>query len=377
MTTDYYQTLEVDRNANDSDIKKAYRRLALKYHPDRNPGDKASEDKFKEINEAYACLSDPQKKSNYDQFGTAEGAGAGFGGFGGFGDFSSNFGDIFEDVFGNIFGDFTGRRRARPTKGQDLRYDLELNLKEAVFGTEKKINIPRWENCSTCKGTGAKPGKGPTVCKTCNGTGQTKLQQGFFTIARTCGSCGGEGKIITDPCNSCRGQGKVRKERTVSLKIPAGVDTGIRLKVTGEGEAGSHGGPHGDLYVVVNVDPHPFFKRKDNDLLCEVPISFVQAALGGDIEVPTIDGHEAIKIPAGTPSGRVFHLRGKGVPKLGGYGKGDQFVSVFIDVPKKLSQRQKELLMEFAEISGDDVSKGFMDKLKDMFHHHNQHKEAK
>lgn len=375
MAKDYYQTLEVDKTTSDADIKKAYRRLALKYHPDRNPDDKAAEDKFKEINEAYACLSDPKKRANYDQFGTAEGAGAGFGGFGGYGDFSGNFGDIFEDVFGNIFGDFTGRRRTRPTKGQDLRYDLGINLKEAVFGTEEKINIPRWENCSTCGGTGSKPGKGPTTCQTCKGTGQTKLQQGFFTIARTCGTCGGEGKVITDPCTKCKGHGKVRRERTVSLKIPAGVDTGIRLKVTGEGEAGNHGGPNGDLYVVINVEPHPYFKRKDNDLLCEVPVSFVQAALGSEIEVPTIDGKEAIKIPAGTPSGRVFHLRGKGVPKLGGYGKGDQFVSVFVDVPRKLTPRQKELLQEFAEISGDDVSKGFMDKIKDMFH--NNYKEAK
>ncbi|HDH04447.1 MAG TPA: molecular chaperone DnaJ [Nitrospirae bacterium] len=362
---DYYQTLEIDRNATDVDIKKAYRRLALKYHPDRNPGDKAAEDKFKEINEAYTCLSDSEKKSNYDQFGSAEGAGAGFGGFG---DFGSNFGDIFEDVFGNIFGDFSGRRRARPAKGQDLRYDLEINLRDAVFGTEKKIRIPRWEDCSTCNGTGSKLGKDPTVCPTCQGTGQTKLQQGFFTIARTCGTCGGEGRVITDPCAGCRGQGKVRKERTVSLKIPAGVDTGIRLKVTGEGEPGSHGGPRGDLYVVIHVEPHPFFKRKDNDLLCEVPISFVQAALGSEIEAPTIDGKSTIRIPAGTPSGKVFHLRGKGVPKLGGYGKGDQFVSVFVDVPKKLTPRQKELLREFAEISGDEVSKGFMDKIKEFIH---------
>lgn len=374
MAKDYYNILELDRNSTEADIKKAYRRLALKYHPDRNPGDRSAEERFKEINEAYACLSDPQKRSNYDNFGTAEGVGAGFG-FGGFNDFTSSFGDIFGDMFGDIFGDFTGRRRTRPIKGQDLRYDMEINLKEAVFGTEKKINIPRWQNCSTCNGTGAKPGKAPVVCETCKGTGQTKLQQGFFTIARTCGRCGGEGKIITDPCVTCKGQGKVRRERTVSLKIPAGVDTGIRLKVTGEGEIGSHGGPPGDLYVVIHVAPHPFFRRKDNDLLCEVPISFVQATLGGEIEVPTMDGNVTVRIPSGTPSGRVFHLRGKGIPKLGGYGKGDQYVTVFIDVPKKLTARQKELLREFAEISGDDISKGFMEKIKDIFHNH--HKEAK
>jgi molecular chaperone DnaJ len=366
MANDYYETLGVDRNATDTDLKKAYRKLALKYHPDRNPDDKEAESKFKEINEAYACLSDPQKKAHYDQFGTAEGAGAGFGGFsgGGFGDF----GDIFEDVFGNIFGGGGfGGRRTRPTKGQDLRYDLEINLNDAVFGTEKEIKIPRWEDCSKCDGTGAKPGTEPTVCSTCQGTGQTRLQQGFFTVARTCGSCRGAGKIIKDPCTACHGEGKTRRERTVSLKIPAGVDTGIRLRVTGEGEAGTNGGPPGDLYVVLDVAAHPFFKRKDNDLLCEVPISFVQAALGGEIEVPTIDGKSHIKIPAGTPSGKVFHLRGKGVPRLQGYGKGDQYVSVFIDVPRKLTSRQKELLREFAEISGDDISKGFMDKIKEMF----------
>lgn len=363
MSKDYYETLGVDRNATNTDLKKAYRKLALQHHPDRNPGNKTAEEKFKEINEAYACLSDPQKKAHYDQFGTAEGAGfEGFGG-GGFGDF----GDIFEGVFGNIFGGGFGRGRTRPTRGQDLRYDLDINLNDAVFGTEKDIKIPRWEDCSNCSGTGSKPGTEPTLCQTCKGTGQTKLQQGFFTIARTCGNCRGEGKIITDPCRKCDGQGKIRRERTVSLKIPAGVDTGIRLRVTGEGEVGSHGGPPGDLYVVLNVEPHPFFRRKDNDLLCEVPISFVQAAMGSEIEVPTIDGKSNIKIPAGTPSGKVFHLKGKGVPRLQGYGKGDQFVSVFVDVPRKLSTRQKELLREFANISGDDISRGVMDKIKEMF----------
>lgn len=370
---DYYQILGVDRKAADAEIKKAYRQLALKYHPDRNPGDKASEDKFKEINEAYACLSDPEKRSNYDTFGTAEGVGAGFG-YEGFGGFSTNFGDIFGDVFGDIFGEFTGRRRTRPTKGQDLRYDLDISLQEAIFGTDKEINIPRWENCPACEGTGSKLGKGPVTCSTCKGTGQTRMQQGFFTISKTCGKCGGNGRIITDPCTGCKGQGKVRKESKVSLKIPAGVDTGIRLKVSGEGEAGYHGGPNGDLFVIINVAPHSFFKRKGNDLLCEVPISFVQAALGTEIEIPTIDGTASIKIPAGTPSGRVFHLKGKGVPKLGGYGKGDQYVTIFIDVPQKLTARQKELLREFAELSGEETSKNFMDKVKDFF---NQKEQAK
>ncbi|MBI5057805.1 MAG: molecular chaperone DnaJ [Nitrospirae bacterium] len=373
---DYYQTLGVDKNATDADLKKAYRQLALKFHPDRNPGDKAAEDKFKEINEAYSCLSDAEKRSNYDRFGTAEGAGgAGFdfgAGFGGFS--SSNFGDIFGDVFGDIFGEFTGRRRSRPTKGQDLRYDLDIALKESIFGVEKEIKIPRWENCPDCEGTGSKPGKGPAVCPNCKGTGQMRMQQGFFTISKTCGKCGGHGKVITDPCTKCKGQGKVKRERSISLKIPAGVDTGIRLKVSGEGEAGFYGGPAGDLYVIINVTPHPFFKRKGNDLLCEVPISFVHAALGSEIEVPTIDGSATIKIPAGTPSGTVFHLKGKGAPKLGGYGKGNQYITVFIDVPKKLTPRQKELLMEFARLSGEDTSKGFMDKVKDLFNHKEQAK---
>lgn len=365
---DYYQTLESERNASEADLKKAYRRLALKYHPDRNPSDKGSEEKFKEINEAYACLSDSQKRANYDNFGTAEGMGAGFG------NFSSNFEDIF-DIFGDFFGSAAGgSRRKRPAKGQDLRYDLELNLKEAVFGVEKEIVIPRWVNCAACNGTGSKPGKGPDTCTTCKGSGQTKLQQGFFSISRTCGRCGGTGSIITDPCADCKGQGKIREKRTVSLKVPPGVDTGIRLKVSGEGEAGSLGGPNGDLYVVIDVLPHPFFKRKGNDLHCEVPVSFVQAALGAEIEVPTIDENTLIKIPAGTPSGRVFHLRGKGANKLGGYGKGDQYVTVFVDVPKKLTARQKELLKEFAEISGDNTSETLMDKIKHMFHNHPQEK---
>jgi len=360
---DYYQTLGISRNATEEDIKKAYRKLALKYHPDRNPGDKRSEEKFKEINEAYACLSDPQKRANYDTFGTTEGFGADFG----FGDFASNFGDIFGDIFGDFFGTFTGRKRARPSKGADLRYDLQIDLSEAVFGTEKIIKIPRWETCPSCRGNGSKDGSDIATCHTCRGLGQTRVQHGFFTISKTCSRCGGTGKIITNPCAECKGAGKIRKQRTVSIKVPPGVDTGIRLKVSGEGEAGSLGGPYGDLYVIINVTPHPFFKRKGTDLLCEVPISFTQAALGAEIEVPTIDGKAFIKIPQGTPSGRVFHLKGKGVPRLGRYGKGDLFVTVYVDVPKKLTRQQKELLEEFARISGDDVSKGFLDKIKDIF----------
>jgi|Deesub1362A_J573_1020465.scaffolds.fasta_scaffold00252_6 molecular chaperone DnaJ len=369
---DYYEILGISRDATEEEIKRAYRKLALKYHPDRNPGDKTAEERFKEINEAYACLSDPEKRANYDRFGTAEGVGADFG-FGGFSDFASNFSDIFDDIFGDFFGGFTGRRRRRATKGQDLRYDLEITLEEAVFGTQKRLTIPRWETCHVCEGTGSMPGRGPVVCPTCKGAGHTRLQQGFFSISRTCGRCNGTGSIITDPCKECKGHGRVKKKRVVTLKVPPGVDTGIRLKVTGEGEAGSYGGPPGDLYVMITVKPHPFFKRKGNDLHCEVPISFVQAALGAEIEVPTIDGNAKITIPAGTPSGRVFHLKGKGVPRLGSYGRGDQYITVYIDVPKKLTPRQRELLKEFAEISGENTSETWMDKIRHLFNH----KEAK
>jgi len=362
MKKDYYSILGVERNATDEDIKRAYRRLALKYHPDRNPGDKTCEERFKEINEAYACLSNPEKRSNYDRYGTPEGPG----GFEGFGDFASDFGDIFGDFFGDIFGDFT-RRRTRPTRGEDLRYDLELTLEEAISGVQKKISIPRWETCHVCKGSRTEPGKSPVTCPACKGAGHTRIQQGFFSISRTCSRCNGTGSVITDPCTECKGQGRIKKKHTINLKVPAGVDTGVRLKVSGEGEGGSHGGPPGDLYVVINVKPHPFFKRKGNDLHCEVPLSFVQAVFGAEIDVPTIDGHARINIPPGTPSGRVFHLKGKGVPRLGGYGRGDQYVTVYIDVPKKLTARQKELLKEFAEISGENTSETLMDKIKHIF----------
>jgi molecular chaperone DnaJ len=358
---DYYEILGVSKDCSDTEIKKAFRKLAMECHPDRNPGDKAAEERFKVVNEAYSCLIDPEKRNNYDRFGTSEGIGAGFGPFGG------GFGDIFEDVFGDFFGTFSGRRRVRPTKGHDLRYDLDLTLMEAAFGTEKDIEIPKWENCGECNGSGSAPGKGPTTCSHCKGKGQIRFQQGFFSISKTCQQCGGTGQIITDPCKACNGQGKVKKLKSIHVKVPAGVDIGARLRVSGEGDMGYHGGPPGDLYIILNVEEHSFFKREGDNVYCDVPLSFPQAALGTEIEVPTLDGVSKLKIPSGTPSGRIFLLKGKGIQRLGRHGKGDQIVRVYIDVPKKLTQKQKELLEEFAQINGDEVAKSFKDKLKDLF----------
>ncbi len=358
---DYYELLGVPRNASETEIKKAFRSLALKYHPDRNPDNKESEEKFKKINEAYSVLSDAEKRANYDRYGTAEGVGAGFGAFTGAG-----FGDIFEDIFGDFFG-FSGQRRPRPAKGTDLRYDLDITLEESAFGAEKKIEVPRWEACSRCKGSGSKPGKGPATCPNCRGTGHVRFQQGFFSVSKTCGSCQGAGKIITDPCAECKGSGRLKKVSTISVKIPAGVDLGSRLRMSGEGEPGINGGPPGDLYIIINLKKHPVFVRKNNDIYCEATISFPQAVLGSEIEVPTLDATSAIKIPPGTPSGKAFHLKGKGIPRLGGHGRGDEIVVVTIEVPAHISPRQRELLEEFAQISGDRTSRTFKEKIKDIF----------
>jgi molecular chaperone DnaJ len=362
---DYYKILGVSRDATQDEIKKAFRQLALKYHPDRNLGDKEAEEKFKEINEAYSCLSDPEKRANYDRFGTAEGVGAGFGGFGaGFGGFT----DIFEDIFDDFFSAFGGTKRPRPTKGADLSYRLDITLEEAAFGTEKKITIPRWQNCDVCGGSGSAPGTSPITCPNCRGTGHVRFQQGFFSVSKTCGRCQGSGKIITNPCKNCKGNGKVKVQREILVKIPAGVDSGSRLRVSGEGDLGSYGGPPGDLYVLINVEDHPFFKRDGMNIYCQVPISFTKAVFGGEIEVPTLNGHESLKIPAGTPSGKSFHIKGKGMPRIGGHHRGDQIVSVYIDVPKKLTPRQKELLEEFERLSEEATEKkGFKNKLKDFF----------
>jgi len=361
---DYYDILGVSRNATQEELKKAFRQLALKHHPDRNAGDKASEDKFKVINEAYSCLSDQEKRAHYDRFGTADGFGAGQGPFSS----GAGFGDIFEDIFGDLFGaGFGGQRRQRPTKGNDLRYDLDLTLEEAVFGTEKVITFPKLQTCQSCNGTGSDPGKQPEVCTFCKGAGQIRYQQGFFSVSKTCGKCYGSGRIITHPCKQCKGHGSVKEQKTVTLKIPPGVDSGSRLKISGEGEPGHYNGPPGDLYVILDVEEHPFFKREGTELFCDFPVSFTNAALGAEVEVPTLDGSAKLKVPAGTPSGKVFTLKGKGVPRVGSVHRGNQHVRIYIEVPKKLTQRQKELLEELAAISGDDAGKSFKDRLKDLF----------
>ncbi len=366
---DYYKILGVNKNATQEEIKKAFRQLALKYHPDRNPGDKQAEEKFKEINEAYSCLSDPEKRANYDRYGTAEGFGYGTG-FGA-GTTYGGFNDIFEDIFEDFFGAFGGFKKQRPTKGADLRYNLNITLEEAYSGVDKTIEILKWQTCDTCSGGGAAPGTTPISCPYCKGTGHIRYQQGFFSVSKTCGKCHGNGKIIQKPCPSCKGEGRVRVKKELSVKIPAGVDNGSRLRLSGEGEPGIYGGPAGDLYVVISVDEHPFFKRDGLDIYCNIPISFTKAVFGGEIEVPTLNGTVKLKIPAGTPSGKSFHLKAKGMPKIMSSQRGDQIVSVYIDVPKKLTPRQKELLEEFEQISEQkahtETSKGFKNKLKDLF----------
>lgn len=364
---DYYEVLEIQRTASVEEIKKAYRKIALKCHPDRNPGDKAAEERFKEASEAYQILSDPERRTQYDRFGHAAFEQAG--GFGGF-DFAAG---GFEDIFGDIFGDFFGggrRGRGRSRRGEDLRYDLEIDFEEAVFGAEKTLRVPRLVSCEDCKGSGSSNGAPRETCSACHGSGQLRYQQGLFSIAKTCGQCQGQGSVLRDPCRKCGGNGVVRSQHKLSVRIPAGVDTGSRLKLRGEGEAGSHGGPAGDLYVIMHVREHPLFSRDGNDVICDVPIGFTQAALGAEIEVPTPHGKMRLKIPAATQSGSVFRLKGKGVPDVRGYGHGDALVRVLVETPKKLSAKQRELLEEFARLSGEEVhpiAKGFFDKVKEMF----------
>lgn len=360
---DYYEVLGVTRNASDEEIKKAYRKLAMKHHPDRNPENKGSEEKFKEAKQAYEILSDSDKRAAYDQFGHAGvDQQAGMGGGGGFS-------DAFSDIFGDIFGG--GNRRDRVYRGADLRYNLEIDLEEGARGTETKIRIPTLEECDTCHGSGAKPGTTPTSCTTCGGHGQVRIQQGFFSVQQTCPRCSGTGKMVADPCPACHGEGRVKKHKTLSVKIPAGVDNGDRIRLAGEGEAGVNGGPPGDLYVVIHLKEHPVFKRDGDNLHCEMPISFATAALGGEVEIPTLDGHAKIKIPPETQSGKVFRLRGKGIKGVRSHAPGDLMCHMLVETPVNLSERQRELLREFEDLSpgrnNNPRAQSFMDKVKSFF----------
>lgn len=378
---DYYEVLGVSRNSNPEDIKKAYRKLALQFHPDRNPGDKAAEDKFKEAAEAYEVLSDSKKKQAYDQYGHAGLGGGGFGAGGfdfgggqGFSNLNDIFGDIFSEVFGarggaGGFGGSSGGRGTRAARGADLRYNMEISFEEAAFGTEKTITLPKDATCKTCTGTGARPGTAPEPCTGCRGSGEIRFQQGFFTLSKTCPDCGGLGRIIKHKCGDCRGNGRISENVKLSVKIPAGIDTGQKLKLRGEGESGSAGGPSGDLYVVIEIKDHPFFKREEFDVFCEVPISFIQAAIGAEIEVPTLDGAVKLKIPGGTQNGKRFRIRSKGVSHVGARDRGDQYVTISVEVPTKLNGEQKTLLEKFASISGESFpkSQGFIDRMKEWF----------
>ena len=380
---DYYTVLGVNRDASEEDIKKAYRKLAMKHHPDRNPEDRTSEEKFKEAKAAYEILSDAKKRAAYDQFGHAgvdasAGFGAGARGFGGnaegFGGFADAFGDIFGEIFGNAGAGAGGRGRGNGVyRGADLRYNLELSLEDAARGTEAKIRIPAMEQCTTCHGTGAKAGTQPKACPTCHGQGQVRVSQGFFSIQQTCPHCHGAGKIIADPCPTCEGAGRVKRHKTLSVKIPAGVDQDDRIRLGGEGEAGLNGGPSGDLYVVVNLKPHSVFQRDNSDLHCEMPISFTTAALGGEIEIPTLDGHAKVKVPPETQSGQVFRLRNKGIKGVRSSVHGDLFCHVAVETPVKLTPRQRELLHEFEVISAQNPgahnprAKNWLDRVREFF----------
>ncbi len=377
---DFYEVLGVGRDADEAGLKKAYRKLALENHPDRNPGDEAAEERFKEVSEAYSVLSDTEKRARYDRFGFAgvggpgaQGGGADFGDMGGFA-------DIFNDLFGDAFGGGgrRARRASRAQRGADLRYNLEVDLEDVCTGTEATIDIPKMRPCDTCNGLGTREGTRPETCSQCSGSGQQMFQQGFFRVNRPCDSCNGSGEIVRDPCRSCRGNGRVEGDQSLQVKVPPGVENGARLRLSGEGEAGIAGGPSGDLYVVIFVKSHPLFERDGTALHCEVPIPFVQAALGGEIEVPTLEGRVSVRVPEGTQSGKTMRLRGKGLPPLRPRMdeaqlerlRGDLFVRIFVEVPAKLNARQRQLLEEFAEESGTEVSPeshGFLDRLREFF----------
>ena len=374
---DYYEILGIARGASDAELKSAYRKLALKYHPDRNPGDKAAEDRFKECAEAYAVLADADKRSAYDRFGHAAVSNAGGGVdptiFADFGDiFSGGLGDIFGDLFGG------GRRRGGPQRGGDLRYDLEITFEESAKGAETSVQIPRHEQCETCGGSGAAPGSTPTACGQCRGHGQVRFQQGFFTVARTCPQCRGTGRVIAKPCHGCRGAGHVARQRKITVKIPAGIATGQQLRLQGEGEAGGAGGPAGNLYVVVHVQEHEFFRRDGLNLFCEIPVHFTTVALGGEIEVPTLEGTDNVKVPEGTATGTTLRLRGRGMPDVNGRGRGDLFATVQVQTPRKLSKDQRHVLEQLARMlpqekfeprkrQDEQDERNLFDRVKDMF----------
>ena len=371
---DYYEVLGVAKNASDDEIKKAYRKLAMKYHPDRNPDNQAAEEKFKEAKEAYEMLSDPQKRDAYDSYGHAGvDPNIGAGGFGGgAGGFADAFGDIFGDIFGNAAG---GRRGGGPQvyRGADLRYNLEITLEQAAAGFDTTIRVPSWDECNTCHGSGAKPGTSPTTCPTCAGHGQVRMQQGFFSIQQTCPKCHGTGKIIPDPCPTCAGMGKIKHTKTLEVKIPAGIDDGMRIRSSGNGEPGVNGGPPGDLYVEIHIKQHHVFQRDGDDLHCEMPISFTKAALGGEIEVPTLNGKVAFAVPEGTQTGKTFRLRGKGIKGVRSGYPGDLFCHVVVETPVRLTDRQKELLQELEKLTMEGgskhspQSKSWKDKVKEFF----------
>ncbi len=365
---DYYEVLGVQKNVSPQELKSAFRKVALQYHPDRNPGDKEAEEKFKEASEAYEVLSDPERRQRYDQFGHAAARGMpgaeGFGGFQGV-----NINDIFGEIFGDIFGGARGRGRV-PNRGADLRFNLEIAFEEAAFGCKPKVTIPRPKKCDVCTGTGSKSGAGPKACGTCGGSGELRFTQGFFAVSRPCTDCGGTGAVVPDPCGKCRGSGKLPSEEVIEVNIPPGVDNGTRVRLTGMGEPGDRGGPAGDLYVTVIVREHPLFQREDYDVFCEMPISFTQAALGAKIDVPTLDGKVKMTIPEGTQTGKVFRLKGKGIPHLHSGQRGDQHVRVVVETPTGLTSKQRELLEKFAEQSGEEVhphSKNFFEKVRELF----------
>src|SRR5258706_10137079 len=370
---DYYEVLGLNRDASEEEIKKAYRKLAMKHHPDHNPDSKDAEERFKEAKEAYEVLTETEKRRAYDAYGHAGvNPQMGMGGAGqeGFGGFAEAFGDIFSDIFGGGQG---GRGRASVFRGADLRYNLEISLEQAARGTETKIRIPTMDTCETCKGSGAKPGTHPKTCETCHGSGTVRISQGFFSIQQTCPTCHGTGKMVTDPCATCRGAGRLKKHKTLAVKIPAGVDEGDRIRLSGEGEAGVNGGPPGDLYVVIHLKAHSVFQREGDDLHCEMPISFAQASLGGEIEIPTLDGSAKIKVPAETQTGQVFRLRGKGIKGVRSSYPGDLMCEVVVETPVRLTERQKELLRELEDINKNDGdrhnprAKSFMEKVREFF----------